>query len=59
MIKKGSLVRYNGNSKVILPGKLLSVHDVKGDNVIVWFLAMTGKYIKKTVKAADVEEVVE
>lgn len=59
MIRKGSLVRYNGHSRVIPVGKLLSVHDVRNDNVVVWVLGTTGKWLKKTVSTADVEEVVE
>ena len=59
MIRKGSLVRFVGESKVIKPGKLLQVHDVKDGSVVVWFLAQTGKYIKKALKTGDVELVVE
>ena len=59
MIRKGSLVRFTGNSRVIKPGKLLSVHDAKGDRLVVWIVGTTGKWIKKTIDAADAEEVVE
>lgn len=59
MIRKGSLVRYTGHSKTIPDGKLLSVHDAKDGTVTVWLLTPTKKWSKKTIKATDVEEVVE
>ena len=59
MIRKGSLVSFTGSSRVIPAGKKLMVHDVKDRDVIVWVLGTTGKWMKRTVRIEDVEEVVE
>lgn len=58
MIRKGSLVRYAGESKAIPGGKYLLVHDLKDGKVVVW-LRGDGKWKTKTIDAKDVEEVVE
>ena len=59
MIKRGSVVRFVGKSKVIPAGKVLMVHDVKDDSAIVWFHSASGKWSKKTVSVSDLEVVVE
>ena len=58
MIRKGSLVKFHGKSRVIPDGKYLEVHDVKGDDVIVWWRS-NERWTKRIVKHSDVEEVVE
>jgi hypothetical protein len=57
MFRRGSLVEYVGSDKMFDPGKKLMIHDVKGDSVIVW-TNQSGKWSKKTIKAANVKEVV-
>jgi len=56
-MKKGSLVRFIGKSKTVSTGKLLTVHDVKDGKAVVWVLALTGKWIKKTLDVSDLEDV--
>ena len=58
-MKKGSLVRFKGHSRVIPTGKLLFVHDVRNDNVVVWVVGASGKWSKKTVSMSDLELVVD
>lgn len=52
MIKKGSLARFEGKSRVIPSGKYLLVHEVKDDKAVVWIPGSHG-FVKKTVSLSD------
>ena len=56
MIKKGSLVRFEGKSRVIPSGKHLLVHEVKDDKAVVWILGNHG-FVKKAVPLSDLRSV--
>lgn len=59
MIRVGSLVRYTGNDKRLWYGKMLSVHEVKGDKLVVWYSRSRyeNRWCTITINTADVEEV--
>ena len=58
MIGVGSLVRFNGTDKRFWNGKLLSVHERKGDKIVVWNEQKpNGKWTTAVLDIKDVEEV--
>ena len=58
MIGRASLVRYIGEGvKYAWKGKLLQVHDRRGNEVEVYTLDKKGKWITFTLPIKDVEEV--
>ena len=58
MIEVGSLVRFKGTDKRFYEGKLLSVHERKGDKIIVWKdRKPNGKWTTAELDVKDVEEV--
>lgn len=58
MIGVGSLVRFIGADKRFWNGRLLSVHERRGDKLIVWNEQKpNGKWTTAEIDIKDVEEV--
>ena len=58
MIDTGSLVRFKGTDKRFWTGKMLFVHERKGDKIIVWNERKpNGKWTSAELNVKDVEEV--